>query len=134
MASDRDGLSSCCLAQLSIFDFSVGDSRIAETGSRPVAGRPRLLGTTFFLDVLRIFRYYIKSDSEPMGSGNFPPALTQATEVPMAQAEHLRTLVRALIPDARARTSTNLSYRQVERQGPRAPVDACSVAGGGDST
>ena len=53
-----DRLAAC--AQLSIFDFSVGESRIAETGSCPVAGRPRLLGTIFFLDVLGIFQYYIK--------------------------------------------------------------------------
>jgi hypothetical protein len=33
-------LSFCCLAQLSMADLSVGGSRTANTGSRPVAGRP----------------------------------------------------------------------------------------------
>src|SRR5215469_9677918 len=41
-----------------------------------------------------------------MGSCNFPPALTQATEVPMAQAEHVPTLNHAPNPDAPAQQST----------------------------
>src|SRR6516225_8673384 len=40
-----------------------------------------------------------------MGSCNFPPALTQATEVPMAQAEHVPTLNHAPNPDAPAHPS-----------------------------
>jgi hypothetical protein len=41
-----------------------------------------------------------------MGSGNFPPALTQATEVAMAQADDLPNLVRIPFPDASEKTST----------------------------
>jgi hypothetical protein len=37
-----------------------------------------------------------------MGSANFPPALTQATEVTMAQADHLPTPIHDSFPDASA--------------------------------
>src|SRR5215469_6480359 len=51
IASEREGLSGCCFAQVSIADLSVGERRIADTGSLPVAGRPRFLfGSTFFVD------------------------------------------------------------------------------------
>ena len=56
IASDREGLSGCCFAQFSIADLSGNESRIADTGSFPVAGRPRfLLGSTFFVDIIRSF-------------------------------------------------------------------------------
>jgi hypothetical protein len=40
IASDREGLSCCCLAQFSIADLIARGSRTVRTGSRPVAGRP----------------------------------------------------------------------------------------------
>jgi hypothetical protein len=55
IASDRDGLSFCCLAQLSIADLSVTGRRTVRTGSRPVAGRPGLFGVTFSVDVFAMF-------------------------------------------------------------------------------
>jgi hypothetical protein len=42
-----------------------------------------------------------------MGSCYFPPALTQATEVPMAQANYFTSPVRAPITDLRVKASTN---------------------------
>jgi len=54
IASERDGLSFCCLAQLSIADLSAGGSRSASMGSRPVAGRPGFFGITFSVDRLAI--------------------------------------------------------------------------------
>ena len=57
IASDRDGLSGCSFAQASIAALKAGDSRMADTGSFPVAGRPRFfLGSTFFVDIFSIFR------------------------------------------------------------------------------
>src|SRR5271166_5948554 len=57
IASEREGLSGCCFAQVSIADLSAGESRIADTGSLPVAGRPLFLfGSTFFVDIVSIFR------------------------------------------------------------------------------
>jgi hypothetical protein len=65
IASEREGLSGCCFAQVSIADLSVGESRIADTGSLPVAGRPRfLLGTTFFVDMLSHFLVVPKKRAE----------------------------------------------------------------------
>jgi hypothetical protein len=46
IASEREGLSGCCFAQFSIADLSGNESRIADTGSCPVAGRPRFFRTT----------------------------------------------------------------------------------------
>ena len=46
IASEREGLSGCCFAQSSIADLSGNESRIADTGSCPVAGRPRFFRTT----------------------------------------------------------------------------------------
>jgi hypothetical protein len=77
IASEREGLSGCCLAQSAIFDLSAAERRTAVTGSWPVGGRPlffRNTGIDFGINL-----YYVKS--EPMGSSSFPPALTQATEV-----------------------------------------------------
>jgi hypothetical protein len=74
IASDREGLSFCCLAQLSISALNPGGSRSASTGLSPVGGRPRFFRNTG-ID-FRIILYYVKG--EPMESGNFPPALTQA--------------------------------------------------------
>jgi hypothetical protein len=57
IASEREGLSGCCFAQVSIADLNAGERRIADTGSLPVAGRPRFLfGSTFFVDTDCIFR------------------------------------------------------------------------------
>ena len=57
IASEREGLSGCCFAQVSIADLSAGERRIADTGSLPVAGRPLFLfGSTFFIDMDCIFR------------------------------------------------------------------------------
>jgi hypothetical protein len=50
MASERDGLSFCRLAQFSIANLVVGESLTVSTGSRPVAGRPGLLGIPFLVD------------------------------------------------------------------------------------
>jgi hypothetical protein len=56
IASEREGLSGCCFAQVSIADLSSGESRIADTGSLPVAGRPRFLfGSTLFVDMLSVY-------------------------------------------------------------------------------
>jgi hypothetical protein len=41
MASEREGLSFCCLAQVSIADLRSIGSRTVRVGSCPVAGRPR---------------------------------------------------------------------------------------------
>jgi hypothetical protein len=78
IASEREGLSGCCFAQVSIADLSAGERRIADTGSCPVAGRPRFFRTTG-IDFLAII---VLRKSEPVRSANFSPALTQATEVP----------------------------------------------------
>jgi hypothetical protein len=80
IASDREGLSFCCLAQLSMASRVLGGRRTVKTGSWPVAGRPRFFGVTV-IDSLAISVLREKGASEPMGSFNFPPALTQATEV-----------------------------------------------------
>jgi hypothetical protein len=59
IASDREGLSGCRLAQSSICDLSADDSRTAVTGSWPVGGRPRffrITGIDFGINV-----YYVKS-------------------------------------------------------------------------
>ena len=42
-----------------------------------------------------------------MESWHFPPALTQATEVTMAQANYLTNPIRAPITDAHPKASTN---------------------------
>ena len=55
MASERDGLSFCCVAQLSMADLSAGGSRSVSTGSRPVAGRPGRFGITFSVDRFAMF-------------------------------------------------------------------------------
>jgi hypothetical protein len=81
MASEREGLSSCCLAQLSILDLKAGESRRASTGSWPVAGRPRFFRITG-IDFPH-YPYYVKA--EPVGSGNFPATRTRATEVTHGQ-------------------------------------------------
>ena len=47
MASERSGLSVCLAAQASTFSRNSDESRIAVTGSRPVAGRPLFFRTTF---------------------------------------------------------------------------------------
>jgi hypothetical protein len=54
IASERDGLSLCCLAQFSIADLTVSGRRTVRTGSRPVAGRPGFL-VTFSVDGLTMF-------------------------------------------------------------------------------
>jgi hypothetical protein len=46
IASERDGLSGSCLAQLSIAALSESERRMADTGSCPVAGRPLFFRTT----------------------------------------------------------------------------------------
>lgn len=50
MASERSGLSVCLAAQASTFSRNSDESRIAVTGSRPVAGRPLFFRTTFLRD------------------------------------------------------------------------------------
>jgi hypothetical protein len=55
IASEREGLSFCCLAQVSIADLTASGSRTVRTGSRPVAGRPGLFGVTFSFDVFAMF-------------------------------------------------------------------------------
>src|SRR6516225_1996676 len=78
IASEREGLSGCCLAQSSICDLSAGDSRTAVTGSWPVGGRPRLFFRNTGID-FGINLYYVKT-SRWEGTSS-PPALTQAAEV-----------------------------------------------------
>src|SRR5262249_3821360 len=56
IASEREGLSFCCLAHVSIADLTVSGRRTVRTGSRPVAGRPGFLGITFSVDGLTMFR------------------------------------------------------------------------------
>jgi hypothetical protein len=55
IASEREGLSFCCLAQFSMANRVLGGSRTVSTGSRPVAGRPGLFGVTFSLDDFAMF-------------------------------------------------------------------------------
>jgi hypothetical protein len=55
IASEREGLSFCCLAQFSIANLVLGGSRTVRTGSRPVAGRPGLFNVTFSLDGFAMF-------------------------------------------------------------------------------
>jgi hypothetical protein len=50
MASERPGSSSCFAAHLSTVSRNSFDSRIAVTGSWPVAGRPGRFRTTFLVD------------------------------------------------------------------------------------
>jgi hypothetical protein len=103
IASEREGLSGCCLAQSSICNLSAGDSRTAVTGSWPVGGRPRFFRTTGIDFGINL--YYVKS--EPMRSRSFPPALTQATEIAMAQAECITTAIREVM--SRGRPSKSAS-------------------------
>jgi hypothetical protein len=49
MASERPGLSVCLAAQASTFSRNSDESRMAVTGSCPVAGRPLFFRTTFLL-------------------------------------------------------------------------------------
>jgi hypothetical protein len=56
IASDREGLSFCCLAQLSMASRVLGGRRTVSTGSRPVGGRPGgLFGVTFSVDSFAMF-------------------------------------------------------------------------------
>lgn len=103
IASEREGLSFCCLAQLSILDLSADGSRTVRIGSCPVGGRPRFLCVTG-IDISHNL-YYMKV--EPAESGNFPPTLTQAKEEPMAQADYVSIATRALITGVGAKPSTN---------------------------
>jgi hypothetical protein len=68
IASEREE-TSFRAAHLSIFAIKSGESRIAETGSRPVAGRPRFFGRAR-ID-LTINWYY--QNSGPRGSANVSP-------------------------------------------------------------
>jgi hypothetical protein len=67
IASERGGRSSCFAAHESIAARNSGESLIAVTGSRPVAGRPLFFGTTP-ID-FAIFRYYhnIRTKKEEIG-------------------------------------------------------------------
>jgi hypothetical protein len=88
MASERPGVSSCLSAHLSTVSRNSFDSRIAVTGSRPVAGRPRpFFGTT-------LFDFAIKCSTVKAGRGeayerNFHSALTPNHEgrIKMAKAK-----------------------------------------------
>jgi hypothetical protein len=55
IASEREGLSFSCSAQVSMADLSAHGSRTVRTGSRPVAGLPGFFGDTFSLDDLAMF-------------------------------------------------------------------------------
>ncbi len=55
IASDREGLPFCRLAQFSMASRVLGGRRTVRTGSRPVAGRPGLFGVTFWVDCLDMF-------------------------------------------------------------------------------
>jgi hypothetical protein len=54
-ASEREGLSNWRSAHSSTRSRSAGGTRNAMIGSRPVAGRPRFFGFTFFVDSAAIF-------------------------------------------------------------------------------
>jgi hypothetical protein len=71
MASERPGSSFCFDDQASTFDKNSSESRIARTGSRPVAGRPPLLGFGNTVPDFGMFWYY--HIGEPRGSANFRP-------------------------------------------------------------
>jgi hypothetical protein len=68
IASERDG-APLRAAHLSIDVESVGGSRMAETGSCPVAGRPRFFRATRFAGL--IFYLYYKKPSRARGIGCF---------------------------------------------------------------
>ena len=70
IASERDGLSGCCLAQSSICDLSTGDNLTAVTGSCPVAGRPRLFRTTGIDFAINM--YYVKSGGWKVAASHRP--------------------------------------------------------------
>jgi hypothetical protein len=81
MASERPTPS--CSAIRSTSATMAGGRRTATTGSRPpgLGGRPRprFFGLRFFWFTLIDFAIFlVYHNSEPMGSANFPPALTQA--------------------------------------------------------
>jgi len=69
IAADR--VISRSAAHLSTRVTSSRDTRIARTGSRPVAGLPRFLGNTFFLD-LDIFLVIPTARTHPRGEALFP--------------------------------------------------------------
>jgi hypothetical protein len=54
-ASEREGLSGCCAAQVSAAAIISTGRRKEICGSCPVAGRPRLFCGTFFLDTAILF-------------------------------------------------------------------------------
>src|SRR3954466_16162354 len=55
MASERPGSSDCLADQASTFSRISDESRMAVTGSWPVAGRPLCFRTTCFLELFIIF-------------------------------------------------------------------------------
>src|SRR6516225_11062353 len=89
---------------------------MADTGSCPVAGRPRFFRTTG-IDFLAII---VLRKSEPVRSANFSPALTQATEIPMAQANSTPTPVHDPITGADTDRPTNPVGAAAPRHGVRA--------------
>jgi len=68
MASERSGLSVCLAAQASTFSRNSDESRIAVTGSRPVAGLPLFFRTTFLRDAF-IFLVLPKEATTTRGTG-----------------------------------------------------------------
>ena len=70
IAAEREGLSSCCLAQLSICDLRTGDNRTAVTGSWPVAGRPRFFRITGIDFTINL--YYVKASRWKVAASHRP--------------------------------------------------------------
>ena len=92
MASERPGSSLCFDDQASTFDKNSSESRIARTGSRPVAGRPPLLG--FGNTVLDFGMFWYYHIGEPRGRvQSSAPALTRAIKDanPMTQADRVHS-------------------------------------------
>jgi hypothetical protein len=67
MASERPGVSSCLVAHVSTAARISFESRMAVTGSWPVAGRPGLFRTTFFVDsfIENVLRLLCLKDKRP---------------------------------------------------------------------
>ena len=79
MASERSGLSVCLAAQASTFSRNSDESRIAVTGSRPVAGLPLFFRTTFLRDAF-IFLVLAKEATTTCPKDRDGPAEWESTQ------------------------------------------------------
>ena len=87
MASERPGSSTCWAAHLSTAARICVDSRIAVTGSCPVAGLPGLFRTTFLVDDVIIFALRLLSlkNKRPADAFEATTGLAQTMRYVMAQ-------------------------------------------------